>query len=472
MSTEPTSYDMVPYPPMVFGYSHPDALALIARLHGIPAPPAADARVLHVGGGDGLDATAIAAAFPQADVLNFDISREAIARGRSLAERAGIANVRHELIDIMDAADQIEGPFDYIVAHGVYAWVPEAVRGELMPMIARLLSPNGVAMVSYNTTPGGHSRMALRDMLLHHVRDIASPRERLAAARALLREFAVPKDDDQPITAAMRKDAYAALGQADGVFFHDTFGASYAPQALLSVTADATRHGLRYLGEPRGGAAEKGFVGEGEAGISDGDLLDRLQARDYRTGSYFRASLFVRAGTPFSRTIDPAPVRTMWATTAATAVDPTTFAIGASTVTIADPARADMMRRLIGARPSFLPVAELTSDPDLLRALGRYALDGLARLRITPPPYVAKAGDRPTASPLARLQAADGEEMVVALNHERGKIEDKALLRLLALLDGSRDRQGLRREWQAIAGGAIPLDQALQILANNALLRA
>lgn len=471
MNAEPNPYDVVAYPPMVFGYSHPDALALIARLHGIPAPPAVGARILHVGGGDGLDATAIAAAYPDADVLNFDISREAIARGQSWAQRAGIANVRHELIDIMEAAEVIDGTFDYVVAHGIYAWVPDAVRAQLMPMIARLLSPNGIAMVSYNTAPGGHSRMALRDMLLHHVRDIPAPGERLAAARALLRDFAVPKGGDQPITAAMRKDAQAALAQSDGVFFHDTFGHCYAPQALLTVTADAARHGLRYLGEARGGVAEKGFVEESMAGIGDDDLLHRLQAQDYRTGRYFRASLFVHAGTAFSRTIDPAPVRTMWASSTAKAVDATHFAVGATKAAIADPRRANMLRRLIAISPGFLPVTDVASDPDLLNALARYALEGLVRLRITPPPYVVSAGERPVASPLARLQVTDGETSVVALNHERGKIEDVGLLRLLPLLDGSRDRRSLKDEWRAISG-AIPLDQALQILAENALLRA
>ena len=471
MSTEPNPYDVVAYPPMVFGYSHPDALALIARLHGIPAPPAANARILHVGGGDGLDATAIAAAAPTAEVLNFDISREAIVRGQSWAQRAGIRNVRHELIDIMDAANVIEGRFDYIVAHGIYAWVPDAVRAQIMPMIAQLLAPNGIAMVSYNTAPGGHSRMALRDMLLHHVRDIEAPGERLAAARALLRDFAVARDGDQPITSAMRKDAQAALAQSDGVFFHDTFGHCYAPQPFLTVTSDAARHGLRYLGEARGGVAEKGFVDGNMAGIGDDELLNRLQALDYRTGRYFRASLFVHADTPFGRTMDSTPIRTMWASTAAKAVDATNFAVGRTKATIADPRRAEMLRRLIAHKPAFLPVADLAPDPDLENALARYALEGLVRLRMTPPPYVTTAGERPVASPLARLQAADGETMVVALNHERGKIEDQGLLRLMTLLDGSRDRRSLKPEWQAISG-AIPLDQALQILADNALLSA
>jgi len=130
-----------------------------------------------------------------------------------------------------------------------------------------------------------------------------------------------------------------------------------------------------------------------------------------------------------------------------------------------------MLRRLIAHQPHFLPVADLRLDSHLENALARYALEGLVRLRLTPPPYAATAGERPVASPLARLQAMDGETMVVALNHERGKIEDQGLLRLLTLLDGSRDRQTLKREWQAISG-AIPLDQALQILADNALLSA
>ena len=471
MSPAPTSYDQVAYPSLIFWQSHPEVMAVIARLHGIDAPAVEHARVLHIGGGDGLDAIAIATSYPAADVLNIDIAAEALARGRRWSEAAGLTNVAHELIDILDATNTLQGPFDYIVAHGLYAWVPADVRAAVMPTIARLLAPNGVALVSYNAMPGGHSRLAVHEMLMHRVRHLSDPAERLATARGFLRDFAKPNDKDQPITAAMKKEAEAALIQSEGSFFHDIFNQYYAPQPILAVTSDAARNGLRYLGETRGGGFEKGFVNREHAGLSEEALLDRLQAQDYATGRYFRSSLFVRAETRFNRAADMNAARAMWAWTRATATDATHFKTDRVSIGIADPRRADMMRRLIAANRDMIPVRQLAPDPDLLGALCHYALEGVVELRTAPPCFARLAGDRPLASPLARTQLAEGEDRLVALDHVWVTLDDARLKALLALLDGTRDRAALAETWQPIADG-MELDQALRILADKGLLRA
>ena len=473
MSPTPTSYDQIAYPSLIFWQSHPEAMAVIARLHGIDAPPVETARILHVGGGDGLDAIAMATAFPKADVVNFDIAEAALMRGRRWSQAAGLTNVRHELIDILDAADTLEGPFDYILAHGIYAWVPEQIRAAVMPMIARLLSPKGIAFISYDALPGGYTRTALHQMMLHRLRNVEAPAERLAAARALLRDFAKPTDKDQPVTVAMKKDAEAALLQAEGSFYHDILNEYYSPQALMSVAADAKRNGLHYLGEARGRAWEKGFLDHEHARMSEEALLDRLQSQDYATGRYFRSSMFIRAGTPFSRIVQQEAAKDMWAWTRATAADAHTFKTDRLALRIPDPERAAMMHRLIASGSQMIPVAEFATSPELLGVLCHYALEGMVELRTVAPCFVTQAGDRPIASPLARVQAAEGESRLVTLRHDWTTLDHAGLARLLMLLDGTRDRASLAEEWQKLPGGdAMPLDQALQILAQKALIRA
>src|ERR1019366_4359784 len=65
----------------------------------------------------------------------------------------GLANIRLEHRDILDAGPEL-GTFDYVIAHGLYSWVPEPVRDKLLALAQAVLAPHGVAFVSYNALPG------------------------------------------------------------------------------------------------------------------------------------------------------------------------------------------------------------------------------------------------------------------------------------------------------------------------------
>src|SRR5207237_1392628 len=84
------------------------------------------------------------------------------------------------------AVDEGLGRFDYIIAHGLYSWVPAEVQDHLLALCARLLAPQGVAYVSYNTYPGWHFRGMIREVLLYHVAHITEPRRRLRQVRLCL----------------------------------------------------------------------------------------------------------------------------------------------------------------------------------------------------------------------------------------------------------------------------------------------
>jgi len=64
--------------------------------------------------------------------------------------------------------DESWGQFDYVICHGVYSWVPEAVQDKILTICKANLTPNGVAYVSYNTLPGWHMRGMIRDMMRYH----------------------------------------------------------------------------------------------------------------------------------------------------------------------------------------------------------------------------------------------------------------------------------------------------------------
>ena len=128
----------------------------------------------------------IAATLPNATFVGFDFAARPVARaqahGRAISASPMSACCNSTCANV--PADL--GSFDYIIAHGLYSWVPADVRAHVMPLIARHLAPNGVAFVSYNTLPGCHMRRAVWEMLKYHTREIADMPAKVAAARSLI----------------------------------------------------------------------------------------------------------------------------------------------------------------------------------------------------------------------------------------------------------------------------------------------
>lgn len=154
------AYDATLYPPGVFQQTHPGRMAAIARLHGLTAPPIETARVLELGGGDGLNLAALAAAYPRMQCVSLDLAPQPVLAGRALAAMAGIDNLRIDVADVLDTAVSLDGPFDYVIAHGLYAWVPDDARAATMATIGRVLAPDGIAFLSYNAKPGVQRHVA------------------------------------------------------------------------------------------------------------------------------------------------------------------------------------------------------------------------------------------------------------------------------------------------------------------------
>ena len=141
------------------------------------------------------------------------------------------------------------GRFDYVVAHGVYSWVPRGVADRLLELCRAVLEKQGVAYVSYNALPGGHLRAMTWDAMRFHGRRgrtaTGAPRRRARDAGRAGR--GIPGDDPYRRFSA----AYAKrLGErSDAVLYHDDLEPGNRPILFTDFVAEAAGHGLEYLAE-------------------------------------------------------------------------------------------------------------------------------------------------------------------------------------------------------------------------------
>ena len=162
--------------------------------------------------------------------------------GISCAANSKLRNIELREGDFRDLGAE-NGNFDYIIAHGLYSWVPADVRDRLMALCRELLAPEGVVYLSYNTWPGRHARNMLREILLYHLRDVRSPRRRLREARRLLKAIGTI-------------DAQEMLARTDDVLYHDDLASVNDPVWFRDFVSHAGRHGLQYLGDAGPGTRE------------------------------------------------------------------------------------------------------------------------------------------------------------------------------------------------------------------------
>jgi SAM-dependent methyltransferase len=130
---------------------------------------------LELGCGQGFGLNLLAAANPAMRFMGVDFLPGHIANARRLASAAELANVSFEDLSFEQMLALPDGPlpaFDFIVLHGVYSWISEANRRNIVQIIDRHLKPGGLVYVSYNCLPGsaliGPVQRFLREFAVRH----------------------------------------------------------------------------------------------------------------------------------------------------------------------------------------------------------------------------------------------------------------------------------------------------------------
>ena len=466
-----TPYDRVAYPSSVFIQTHPERLAVLMRLAGLTPAEPSRSRILEIGGGDCLNLLSFAAMWPECEAHGFDLSEVAIARGVRFAKGAGLENVALVVEDIMEAHNRYPArAFDYVILHGVYAWVPDEVRAACMALIAHVLSDNGVAMVSYNAMPGGHVRLIMREMLMNVVEGVEDFEGRIAATRSFLEDYAKPREGDEHLAKVLREQAVSMLNRPDSVLFHDELGDCYYPQRMIEVVAAGEALGLRLLTDAGRNRALDGFLADGSDLPDDADhaVLMAASRSDYEVLRYFRHTLLVRADQPIDRQIDVSRISEMYLTTGLRRQDDGSFMQAGDSIDIANAELAAAIDRAAAMSPERVPVSQITTDPDHLRVLLQLFAEWYVNLHPDPEPFPLAPGERPETSPLVLAMLKMGELTVCSLDHKLLKIDQDELRGLLLAADGTRTMAEIAAMDHGIPADEVPA--ALTASARRGLL--
>jgi SAM-dependent methyltransferase len=175
-------------------------------------------------------------------------SRRAYGAGAAFAAQLGLGNLRLEARDILDVRDEY-GKFDYVIAHGVYSWVPSQVRERLFALCSNLLNENGVAFVSFNTLPGWHFLQYLRDFaaLVREQSPELPPEQLFKQIRGLAGLFAAEQPGQQAQGAHLQQLLTRLEKTTDYMLAFDYLSEVTEPASLIDFSAQASRNGMRYL---------------------------------------------------------------------------------------------------------------------------------------------------------------------------------------------------------------------------------
>jgi SAM-dependent methyltransferase len=147
----------------------PALLRFVALLGGArPAPADPAFTYYELGCGQGFSSALHAAANPAGQFVGADFNPAHIQNAQQLARDAGLGNVRFleksfaELLE-MDLPDA-----EFITLHGVWTWVGDEHRRQIVEFIRRRLKPGGLVYLSYNCLPGLAQVAPLQRLLAEH----------------------------------------------------------------------------------------------------------------------------------------------------------------------------------------------------------------------------------------------------------------------------------------------------------------
>jgi hypothetical protein len=419
----------------------------------------------------------MASMLPKSSFVGIDLSATQVGQAQSLIQRLGLENIRVSQQDIIDF--RADGTFDYVIAHGIYSWVPRNVREKLMDIFRRCLSPNGLGYISFNTWPGSYLRQMTRDMMLYHSRGSASINEKTAKAKEVVSLASSPIQTMQTAyREAIRAMAPEILQKPNSFLAHDELEAVWEPVYLQQFLMHAQQHGLSYIG-----AAEPAM---NLSNVLPRELRQRLQSYskttfeveqycDFIYGTQYRAAvLSLQNALPSPDGGGANAVKHMFC--AARLVEQpegqlastnreirflnestNAYLITSEIVLIA------VLRQLSANWPKAIEFRELYAiasvngggfavSEDLLaqNLFSAYCIS-LIELWSRPTTFIAKSPQRPLLTKLARVQAATGG-FISTLRHEEfnpagAHLQNPQLVqKMLPLMDGSRDRQALLDE--------------------------
>lgn len=450
-----TSYDDLPYTSFPYPQTHPSHLSAIAKLFGLAPAPIESCRVLELGCASGGNLVPIAARFPKCHCVGIDASSRQIQEGVSFIESLKLDNIELRHQDICDF-QWAGAPFDYIVCHGVYSWVPPATQRSLLSICREHLADNGVALISYNTYPGWYLRRGVREMMGFHASGFQDTQTKIDQSRALVDFLAgAVRTDGDAYDQLLREELGILRASEDSYVYHEHLERDNEPLFFYQFIERAEEAQLRYLGD-----AQFSTMVPSEFSASTQETLQSIapgivpmeQYLDFLRNRKFRQTLLCRAESQPDRTIESGRLQDLFVSTPlAISEDSGTSEHAEVTfehpsgqsISVAEGPIADAFRCLVDQWPNSVSVSELSArfDTGIGESILELYAQGLVSLSANSIGCCTQVSERPKVRDLVRAQA-EQTDFVTNERHERVPV-DSFLAAILVELNGERDLEAI-----------------------------
>jgi SAM-dependent methyltransferase len=283
-------YQNQAYPPMSHPLSDPAVSAVAARMVGLQTPEPRSARILEIGCCSGHHLIPLARRWPEARFTGIDLAETSIDEARERAAAAGVGNIDFLAADLMDFEPE-DGPFDFIIAHGFFSWVPDEVKAALLVFCRKHLALSGIATVSFNLECGWLPRLPV----IAKVRAIQQAGGGdIVSSLGVLRMVTEPASPEIAIIDDM-------LAKGPAILAFDDFGPVNDPWPLDRFVRAAANAGLRWLGESDPGENVPAALDDAEIRSIRQHAKDPLTlqtAMDEAAGRTFRSGVLCRDDAP------------------------------------------------------------------------------------------------------------------------------------------------------------------------------
>lgn len=475
------SYEAMLYPVLSYRQTHPGRLAMIATLLGLEAASVEHCRVLELGCASGGNLIPMAYQLPKSHFVGVDFGSKQIAEGQELIDALGLENIELHAMDILDITPEF-GTFDYIIAHGLFSWVPPHVQAQVLKIAKANLAPHGVAYISYNCLPGWHMLRLTREMMLYHTADIDDPAQKVEAALdfvGFVQEHHVRTNNAaysaflNTYSEVLHIHERHARERESASIYHDEMETHNSAFYFRDFMAQAKEAGLQYLAEANfAEVMPTSFAPDVQQKLNElaGERIMQMeQYMDFLRNRTFRKTLLVHDDITINRRLNlrPIVVQMQIAGFAAPLLEegqspddlPMAFKGSDEALFRTDhPVSRAAFLHLYETSPQSYTFEELIEaalarlglsegDAEDAQALALNILrtftysQHLIELSTHKPAFTLNISESPIASALARL-LAQKQKRVINLRHERVDLDPIAHA-LLPYLDGEHDHEAL-----------------------------
>ncbi|MDR2268063.1 MAG: class I SAM-dependent methyltransferase [Holosporaceae bacterium] len=232
-----------------YGDLSPVHLVFIAAINNVQPPDIFQSfTYCELGCGCGKTTNVIAASYPHARCVGVDVNKDHIAIARN--ESKGLNNIEFFDLSFTEAIEQDFPPFDFITMHGVWSWVSDAVRSDILEFVKKFLKPNGLFYISYDAMPGWAQLLPFHKIMSVYTKDKAATITEKAKAAMMYLQFL--NENKSPLFeySPYARQFLQCLEKSDVRYIiHELFNKNLRPEYFCDVAEDMKKANLFFVGD-------------------------------------------------------------------------------------------------------------------------------------------------------------------------------------------------------------------------------